>query len=85
MGRSALEEVQYVEVAELGPDRLGSSQDKPRIWLSTWVRALRADIRATRKTRMDSTFPSLDLASPPPSPDWAARAALMASSGSDFS
>ena len=42
----------------------GAVEIRPRIWLSAWVRALRAEDRATRKTRMDSTFPSLVLASP---------------------
>lgn len=55
-----------------------------RIWLSAWVRALRAEDRATRSTRIASTFPSRDLASPRASPDCAARAADTASWGSDL-
>jgi len=42
----------------------GAVEIRLRIWLSAWVRALRADVRATRRTRMPSTFPSLVLASP---------------------
>ena len=42
----------------------GAVEIRLRIWLSAWVRPLRAENRATRKTRMDSTFPSLALASP---------------------
>src|ERR1700685_825434 len=53
----------------------GAVEIRPRIWLSAWVRPLRAEARATRKTRMDSTFPSLVLASPAASPERAARAA----------
>jgi hypothetical protein len=55
-----------------------------RIWLIAWVRLLRADERATRKTRMASTLPFLVFAAPLASPPWAARAAEMASSGSDL-
>ena len=62
----------------------GAVEIRLRIWLRAWVRPLRAEARATRKTRMDSTFPSLVLASPAASPDWAARAAVMASWGSDL-
>ena len=62
----------------------GAVETRLRIWLSAWVRPLRAEARATRKTRMDSTFPSLVLASPQASPERAARAAEMASWGSDL-
>ena len=46
----------------------GAVEIRLRIWLSAWVRPLRAEKRATRKTRMDSTFPPLVLASPVASP-----------------
>ncbi len=62
----------------------GAVETRLRIWLSAWVRPLRADALATRNTRMDSTFPSLLLASPAASPERAARAAVMASWGSDL-
>ena len=62
----------------------GAVETRLRIWLRACVRPLRAEDLATRKTRMDSTFPSLVLASPAASPDKAARAAEMASSGSDL-
>jgi hypothetical protein len=51
----------------------GAVEIRLRIWLMAWVRRRRAEERATRRTRMDSTFPSLDLASPVASPPWAAR------------
>ena len=47
----------------------GAVEIRLRIWLSAWVRPLRAEDIATRKTRMDSTFPSLVLASPQASPE----------------
>ena len=62
----------------------GAVEMRLRIWLMAWVRLLRAEERATRSTRMASTFPSLVLADPVASPPWAARAAAMASSGSDL-
>ena len=62
----------------------GAVDTRLRIWLSAWVRPFRAEDLATRKTRMDSTFPSLVLASPAASPERAARAAEMASWGSDL-
>src|SRR5260370_13781454 len=52
--------------------------------ICAWVLPLRAEALATRKTRSDSTFPSLVLASPEASPERAARAAEMASWGSDL-
>ena len=55
-----------------------------RIWLRAWVRLPLAERRATRSTRMASTFPSLVLADPVASPPWAARAAATASWGSDL-
>ena len=61
----------------------GAVETRLRIWLSAWVRPLRAEDLATRKTRMDSTFPSLVLASPALA-QRAAQAAEMASWGSDL-
>ena len=49
-----------------------------------WVRLPLAERRATRNTRMASTFPSLVLADPVASLPWAARAAATVSWGSDF-
>ncbi len=63
----------------------GAVDTRLRIWFMAWLRALRAEDRATRSTRMASTLPFLVLASPLASPDCAARAAATASSGSDFS
>ena len=59
----------------------GAVEIRLRIWLMAWVRLLRAEQRATRSTRMASTFPSLVLADPVASPPWAARAAATASCG----
>lgn len=42
----------------------GAVEMRLRIWLRVWARDLRAEDRATRRTRMASTFPSLVLASP---------------------
>src|ERR1019366_72198 len=39
----------------------GPVEIRLRIWLSAWVRPFRAEARATRNTRMASTFPSLGL------------------------
>src|SRR5947199_8288747 len=55
-----------------------------RIWLRERLRLRRADIRTRRSTRMASTLPFRVLAAPRASPDWAARAAVMASWGSDL-
>ena len=59
----------------------GAVEMRLRIWLRAWVRFPLAERRATRNTRMASTFPSLVLADPVASPPWAARAAATASSG----
>src|SRR5674476_1085240 len=53
----------------------GAVEMRLRIWLRAWVRLPLAERRATRNTRMASTFPSLVLADPVASPPWAARAA----------
>ena len=62
----------------------GAVEMRLRIWLMAWVRLRRAEDRATRNTRMASTFPVLVLADPLASPPCAARAAATASSGSDL-
>ena len=62
----------------------GAVEMRLRIWLRAWVRLPLAERRATRSTRMASTFPSLVLADPVASPPWADRAAATASWGSDL-
>ena len=62
----------------------GAVQTRLCSWLMAWVRALFALMRATRKTLMDSTFPSRVLAAPLAVPACTARAAATASNVSDF-
>jgi hypothetical protein len=53
-------------------------------WLMVWVRSPAALRLATISARIASTAPSRPLDAPRARPDWAARAALTASSGSDL-
>jgi hypothetical protein len=62
----------------------GPLTNSSRIWMSALVRAVRAERLATRKALTDSTGPSLDLAMLLALPPSAARAASMASRGSDL-
>jgi hypothetical protein len=57
---------------------------RARAWLIAWVRSERALRLATISARTASTAPSRPFGAPRARPDWAARAALTASSGSDF-
>ena len=84
IGRGPLEEMEDAEATELGPDGLGGGRYQVARLTEGLGPSLRAEDRATRKTRMDSTFPSLVLASRAAVPDSAASAAAMASWGSDF-
>jgi hypothetical protein len=53
-------------------------------WLIVWVRSAAALRLTTISARMASTVPSRPLGAPRARPDWAARAALTESSGSDL-
>jgi hypothetical protein len=53
-------------------------------WLIAWVRPERALRLATISAWIASTAPSRPFGAPRARPDWAARAALTASSGSDL-
>ena len=55
-----------------------------RIWLRAWILAERADRLATTRALIASTLPSLVLPAPWARPERAARAASMASAGSDL-
>ena len=62
----------------------GAVEIRPRIWLSAWVRPLRAEVRQPVKPAWTRRFRPCVLASPDASPERAARAAEMASWGSDL-
>ena len=62
----------------------GPVRTRARIWLIARVRSPRAERLATINARMASTVPSRPLGAPLALPDWAARAALTASRGSDL-
>ena len=55
-----------------------------RIWLRVLMRTSRAERLVTTKALIASTFPSRVLAAPLAQPDWAVRAASMASAVSDL-
>src|SRR5258706_16110650 len=57
---------------------------RARAWLIAWVRSERGLRLATISARIASTAPSRPFGAPRALPDWAARAALTASSGSDL-
>ena len=57
---------------------------RDRAWLMVWIRSERAVRLATISARIASTCPSRPFGAPAARPDWAARAALTASSGSDL-
>ena len=76
------------EKARPEPNRARSSSGpvmiSARAWLTAWVRSWRALRLATISARIASTAPSRPRGAPDARPDWAARAALTASSGSDL-
>jgi hypothetical protein len=62
----------------------GAVTTRLRTWLRPWSLAERADRLATTKALIASTLPSLVLAAPWARPERAARAASIASAGSDL-
>jgi hypothetical protein len=62
----------------------GAVETMLRIWFTARVRSLRALSRTSLNTGNDSTAPVRVFASTEASPDNAARAAAIASAGSDF-
>ena len=69
---------------EAGPQVSGPVRTRALAWLIVWVRSPAALRLATMRARMASTAPSRPLDAPRARPDWAARAALTASSVSDL-
>ena len=69
---------------EPGAQVVGPGQDQGPAWLIVWTRSERALRLATISARIASTAPSRPFGAPAARPDWAARAALTASSGSDL-
>ncbi len=82
--RSPLREVGFGDVSELFPQAVGAGEAKWRIWLRQRARAWRPERCATSNARIASTFPSPVFAMPDARPDNAARAASIASTGSDL-
>jgi hypothetical protein len=72
------------EAAEATSDRIGGSDAQCRSWLRVVMRSSTAERRATINTRIASTLPVRDFGAPFALPDSAARAAAIASSGSDL-
>ena len=56
IARRPLEKVEDAEPQSSARMDSGAVETRLRIWLSAWVLSLRAEDRATRKTRMDSTI-----------------------------
>jgi len=69
---------------EAGPQIIGPVRTRALAWLMVWVRSPAALRLATISARIASTAPSRPLDAPRARPDWAARAALTASSESDL-
>ncbi len=67
-----------------GAQVIGPVKTRDRAWLIVWVRSERALRLATISARIASTAPSRPFGAPRARPDWAARAALTASRGSDL-
>jgi hypothetical protein len=86
-GRSAASSATSASVACLA-NRIrmssGPVKTRARAWLIVWVRSERAVRLATISARIASTAPSRPFGAPRARPDWAARAALTASSGPDL-
>lgn len=81
---SAGDELADRETAELFADLVGGVTTSARIWLSAPVRSRVAERLTRRNARIASTLPVRDFGCATALPDWAARAAATASTGSDL-
>ena len=85
-GRSpaAVGEVGFGNVSELFAQFVGAVKPRWRIWFKQRARAWRPERCATSNARIASTLPSAVFAIPDARPDSTARAASIASTGSDL-